>query len=158
MHSTAITRKDISRPMRWILGNVLLEPMRVLHYGEGKAYFDTLALERVSMYQVAVFEPYPANNEAWKAYPPCGHYDVCVSIYVLNTIEPEERAQVIDDMRKRADRIIVAVRTDKINGYPALDGVVTKRGTFQKSYSRSDCEELGNVLTYNSSYAIVDIT
>lgn len=157
MHATAITRKSVSRPMRWIRDNVLLEPMRILHYGEGRAYFDTLALSKGSIYPVEVYEPYPSEYEPWKKDVPLGYFDLCVSIYVLNTLVPSEREFVIYQMKTKADRVIAAVRTDKINGHPMFDGVITSRNTFQKSFSRSECEELGKVLTYNSSFAIIDL-
>ena len=157
MHSTAITRKNVSRPMRWILDNVLTEPFRILHYGEGKAYFDTYALSKGSIYPVEVYEPHPAENEPWKKDVPLGYFDLCISVYVLNTLVPSEREFVIWQMTNKADRAIAAVRTDKINGRPMFDGVITSRNTFQKSFSRSECEELGKVLTYNSSFAIIDL-
>lgn len=155
MHRTAITRKDVSAPMKWILENLEI-PGAVLHYGEGKAYLDTAAL-RDSGADVAVYEPYPAPRQRYKAILPADYFDMLVSIYILNVLEPYERNLVLSEMKIIADRAVVAVRTDKIAGTPHLDGVITKIGTFQKSFSRAECESLGRVLTYNSSFAIIEL-
>lgn len=155
MHRTAIARKDISAPMRWMLENLEI-PGAVLHYGEGKAYMDSAALRKVAT-TVAVYEPFPTEGQEYKANMPSGYYGMCVSIYVLNVLEPDERAKVIWDMCNRADFVYAAVRTDKIAGTPFKDGVITKTGTFQKSFTRAKCEELGKVLTFNSSFAIIEL-
>lgn len=156
MHRTAIARKDVSAPMKWMLENLEMHDLKVLHYGEGKAYIDTGALMVVGA-DVSVYEPFPAEGERYKAILPSDYFDMLISIYVLNVLFHDERLMTIEEMECIADRSIVAVRTDKINGMPFEDGVITKTGTFQKSFSRAECEALGNVLTYNSSFAIIEL-
>lgn len=159
MHRTARYRKEVSAPTRWMLKNLPnFMKGKILHYGEGRAYVDTWAMNNVSMYPVAVYEPYPAQDEPWKADKPIGYFDLCISVYVLNVLLPYDRDRAIWDMCNRADFAIAAVRTDKIEGHPMFDGVVTKADTFQKSYTREEAEEISTqVLTYNSSFAILQL-
>jgi len=55
---------------------------------------------------------------------------------VVNTIEDEaERRKTIEQAWGLTRGVlIITVRTDKIDGKPFQDGVLTKAGTFQKSY------------------------
>jgi hypothetical protein len=80
-----------------------------------------------------------------------------VANYVLNTLTPDARAEAFLQAYIAGQYAIFTVRLDRVDGEPFEDGVITKRGTFQKSFSRSECEELGRVLTYNSSFAIIDL-
>lgn len=49
MNKTAIARKDLSAPMRYMIQRrgAPYGPTRVLHFGEGKAYHDTRAIFEV---------------------------------------------------------------------------------------------------------------
>ena len=69
-----------------------------------------------------------------------GGWDAVTCIYVLNVMmEVEKRKEVIKKVWDLADRVMVfAVRTEKIKGERCLDGVVTKRRTFQKRFSSQD--------------------
>lgn len=108
---------------------------------------------------VAVYEPYPAQEFPLKAdLPQDEHFDFIISVYVLNVMKPYERDNAITWMKEYSDVAIAAVRTDKINGVPAYDGVETRAGTFQKSFSKMDCANIGRELTYQyGSFAIVEL-
>ncbi|MEM1576495.1 MAG: methyltransferase domain-containing protein [Archaeoglobaceae archaeon] len=76
-------------------------------------------------------------------------YDTVTNFYVLNTVYPETRIEVLNEIRrvlKKNGTVLVAVRDvseDKIiKGIPYLDGVVTKKQTFQKTFDREELEKL----------------
>jgi hypothetical protein len=164
MHATAMARKRVSKPMEWIVKNIDLAG-DILHFGEGRAYPDTDALKQYG--SVSVYEPYPAFDKAHyisdaivkcdKTVLPDMTFDYIVAIYVLNVLEPAERWKVLRWLREHGDVVLVAVRTDSIKGKRHLDGVITSTGTFQKSYDNVALENLGRVLTRNSSFAIVEL-
>lgn len=141
---TQITRKNVSAPMRWIVNNLYFSPFEdVLHFGEGKAFADTEAL-RLPPYgsgpYVMAFDP--NSPHVWKRdrniiNPEFYTYTSGVSIYVFNTLLPSEREMAFGDMMRCCDNLIIAVRTDKVNGTPVLgyDGVTTSRDTFQTQLS-----------------------
>jgi hypothetical protein len=168
MHKTAMARKRVSKPMEWIVKNIDLAG-DILHFGEGRAYLDTELLKKYG--NTYIYEPHPAFDHTFytgdtkginytqidKRELPEEHFDYIIAIYVLNVLEPAERWKVLRWLREHGDVVLVAVRTDRIKGKRHLDGVMTTTGTFQKSYSKRDCENLGRVLTINSSFAIVEL-
>lgn len=157
MHKTAMARWRVSKPMEWIAKNVDLAG-DILHFGEGRAYMDTDALNAYG--NVSVYEPYPGvegAKQAAKAVLPDKHFDYIIAIYVLNVLEPTERMKVLKWLREHGDVVLIAVRTDKINGKRYKDGVKTSTGTFQKSFGDYDLNKLGKVLTKTPSFAIVEL-
>lgn len=119
---TAITRKTLSTPMKWLEDHHMLgcnHPNRRLDYGCGKGFdADLLGMHK-----------YDLNH-----FPemPQGKFDIITCNYVLNVIEdPSERQKVVDDILSRlADcgTAYIAVRND-------LDtdekGFTTSKGTWQ---------------------------
>ena len=152
-HITARPRNAVSAPMRHILP--LMLGKSVLHYGEGKAFLDTQALQDRG-YDVSVYEPFGPDPLKWEVKEGA-LFDTVVSVYVLNSIVPGVRKNVIEHMLMLGNRVIAAVRTDKINGSPYEDGVRTKRGTFQKQFKKDDLEKLGDIIGRGSGYAIVEL-
>ena len=170
---TQITRKTVSAPMRWIADNIYFSHFDdILHFGEGKAFADTVALEVNGYPYVVAFDP--NSPHVWKRdrcilNPEFYTYTVGVSIYVFNTLLPAERAKAFEDMFACCERCVIAVRTDKVKGSPALgyDGVTTKRGTFQTQlnagawmewFKRMSPEWASvEVLHKTSNYVIIDI-
>lgn len=126
--ATAITRKTVSAPTRWILDNYFVHG-RVLHYGEGKAYKDTQALRNVAE-SVDAYDPNSEDEDKRTREPGC-HYDLVVCNYVLNTLLPQEREDVFIDAFLAGLDSVFTVRLDKVMGQPHEDGVITQRGTFQ---------------------------
>jgi hypothetical protein len=116
---TAITRKALSAPMRYLKGQARLFG-RMLDYGAGKGFdADALGMDKYDpkFFPVIV-------NQMIKGY------DVVTSNYVLNVIEdPKERKKVEDFiiwMLRPGGDAYIAVRNDKKN----LNGT-TSRGTWQ---------------------------
>jgi hypothetical protein len=120
--------------MRWIVNNVDVPAFGdVLHFGEGKAFEDTAALERSGS---RVFAYDPGSPDIVKRDrsiidPSRGLYSVGVSIYVFNTLLPLDRLSALRSMLACCQRCVIAVRTDKVAGEAWQDGVITSRNTFQ---------------------------
>lgn len=164
---TQITRKTTSAPMRWIVGNVPFpEYGSVLHFGEGKAFEDSYAL---GLRGLAVFAYDPNSPHEWKRDPEIldRTYDYGVSVYVFNTLLPEDRAWAYLNMLGCCEHLLIAVRTDKVNGDKWRDGVITSRNTFQTQldagqwydWFRQHSPERTSVtlLHKTSAYVILDI-
>lgn len=144
MHKTAIKRKTISAPMRYLAQRrgapyAVDYRMNVLHYGEGYAYEDTKFLTRNGA-DVTAYDPYSENPFTRDASRLEQHYDLGIAIYVLNVLDPLDRVTAIYQLLNCCDQIIIAVRTDKVKGIPIWDGVVTKAGTFQTQRNAKDWE------------------
>ena len=89
----------------------------------------------VKVYDPHGYPEYEARN--WRAMDPTqSHYDLGVSIYVLNTLIPPVRETVLKEVMDVCDVAVFAVRTDKIKSNdPWMDGVITRRNTFQTQKS-----------------------
>ncbi len=141
---TQMTRKNVSAPMRWIVNNLYFSPFEdVLHFGEGKAFEDTRLLSNPPYGSGPLVFAYDPNSpdvykrDRQRLHPEFITYAHGVSIYVFNTLLPSEREMAFGDMMRCCDNLIIAVRTDKVNGTPVLgyDGVTTSRDTFQTQLS-----------------------
>ena len=141
---TQITRKNVSAPMRWIVNNLYFSPFEdVLHFGEGKAFEDTRLLSNPPYGSGPLVFAYDPNSpdvykrDRQRINPEFITYAHGVSIYVFNTLLPSERKAAFEDMMGCCNNLIIAVRTDKVNGAPVLgyDGVTTSRDTFQTQLS-----------------------
>jgi hypothetical protein len=154
--ATAIARTSVSAPVQWLVDNNYLYGL-VCNFGEGKAFKDTEAMSDLP--EVGGCFPYEPNSPviAKRNMPMGCPFNFVVANYVLNTLTPDARAEAFLQAYIAGQYAIFTVRLDRVDGEPFEDGVITKRGTFQKSFSRSECEELGRVLTYNSSFAIIDL-
>lgn len=136
---TQIARTEVSAPTRFIVDNCYLFG-KVLHFGEGKAYADTTALDLVP--GVDYVQPYDPNSpEEWKrdrsVLRGC-QYDIVVSNYVLNTLTAAERQDAFMESFYAGCRAYITVRIDKVKGEPFQDGVITSRGTFQTQLSAAE--------------------
>lgn len=158
---TQMTRNSVSRPTRWLVENVDFKGKEVLHHGRGKAVKDTLAMEEAGARWVTEYDP---NVE--EIDNPClmvGGYDIVVSNFVLNVLPPEPRDAVVDEIFESVAATngvaYIAVRTDKVNGLPVADGVLTSRGTFQTQLSVADWTEYfgRHPAHLDSGYAIFTI-
>lgn len=108
----------------------------LLHFGEGKAFFDTRLFELNADF-VDAYDPYSPDPKK-REYPEGTFYDKIVAIYVFNTLPPLSRRNAVNDAMELLSPggvLIAAVRADKVLGAAHYDGVVTKRDTFQKSYT-----------------------
>ena len=161
-HPTARARNGLSAPMRQIDKMRLIHPSdNILHFGEGRAFEDTRLMEAWTQGDVTAYEPYGPDESKHLLPSPDKKFSLIISIYVLNTLQPEERLAAIDEMKARVTEhgyIIAALRTDEINGTPYRDGVLTGRGTFQKTYwKREDQLQVGYPIYLNRDFVIVNI-
>lgn len=130
-HLTAISRKTLSAPMRW-LNSLALIPTgsKSLDYGCGRG-FDA---DQLGM---AKFDPH------YFPETPTDNNDVVTCNYVLNVIpEADERGRVLDTLqllaRNKGGTVYVSVRNDK----KALKGW-TSKGTWQGDISDLELEAKG---------------
>lgn len=135
-HKTAITRHDLSRPIRRAIDDGVLElGMTVFDYGCGKG--SDVRLLRRAGYEAVGWDPYYAPQESKM------RANVVNLGYVVNVIEDAaERREALRLACSLARRVLVvaAQTVDDSRGAERLsfgDGVVTRRDTFQK-YFRQD--------------------
>lgn len=151
---TAIHRKTISAPLKKLLElNQLNTNSKILDYGCGHGY-DLNYLKEIGLNAcgydkyIKTFSTEDYNKET---------YDIVLCFYVLNTIKSEkERIEVLSsilDVLKESGHAYIAVRsinelhTNKNQEYTYYkDGIVTKKGTFQKYF---DKDYLDHLITYN---------
>ena len=115
-HLTAITRKKVSTPMRYLKEQGRLHGKK-LDYGCGRG-FDA------DFFRMDKYDPY------WQPIMPTGEYDVITCNYVLNVLPIEKENEVIEDIKSRlkpGGKAYISVRRDvKVDGF-------TKRGTYQRN-------------------------
>jgi 2-polyprenyl-3-methyl-5-hydroxy-6-metoxy-1,4-benzoquinol methylase len=119
-HLTAITRKKLSQPTRYLLDNNLLDG-RILDFGCGKG-FDTDFLTEKG-FDITGYDPY------FRPEKPTGQFNTIICNYVLNVLSENEANKVIDEIKSllvHGGFAYITVRRD-IN----KEGH-TKRGTFQR--------------------------
>ncbi|MCI4064009.1 DNA phosphorothioation-associated putative methyltransferase [Micromonospora sp. R77] len=139
-HQTAIARQHLSKPVALAVADGILTAASTLFdYGCGRGG-DVARLQAMG-YTAHGWDPVhdaQANRHA---------ADVVNLGYVINVIEdPIERAQTLASAWALARQVlIVAARPDwearTVTGHRHGDGIITKRGTFQKFYAQ---EELRN--------------
>jgi ATP adenylyltransferase len=118
-HKTAISRKTLPLPTRWLLGRGLLKGV-ILDYGCGKCF------ELNNLFFVSDgYDPHYRKDGIEHS-----SYDTIICNFVLNVIEsPAARQGVIDDIQyllAPGGIAYISVRNDK----EKLNGC-TKRGTWQ---------------------------
>ena len=138
-HRTAISRTKPSKPLRILLkDNLLHKDDWILDYGCGKGK-DVKYLKELGFKTIVGFDPYNPKY----AHPEnliAQTFDVILNFYVLNVVLPDERDLILENILNLVrdnGRIYIAVRdiSEKVNGTPYEDGVITSRGTFQKFFS-----------------------
>jgi hypothetical protein len=151
---TAIARKGVSAPMREIVASLpALKGKSILHYGEGRAFEDTALLSSIGT--CIPYEPNSPDEFVSDRFILNDYYSVGISVYVFNTLPPVVRRAAWKQFMDCVGIAIWAVRADKVYGTPSEDGVVTKAGTFQKSYDvESAMAEWpdATIFQYNSSF------
>ncbi|SNS98601.1 DNA phosphorothioation-associated putative methyltransferase [Asanoa hainanensis] len=149
-HQTAITRPHLSKPVSLALADGILRPeLTLFDYGCGRGGDITLLQEMG--FTAHGWDPgYSPHAQQHAA-------DVVNLGYVINVIEdPAERAETLASAWALATRVlIVAARPDwearTVSGHRHGDGVITKRGTFQKFYTQEELRTwINKELRYNS--------
>jgi len=136
---TAISRKEISVPTHFWYDYLPMYQIRsMLHFGAGKAREDDRVLKSLLAKggYFARFDPNHGSTRDWAMFS----YQYIVCNYVLNVLPPADRAAALQSIADHTQMegngtVLIAVRGDKIPGTPEEDGVRTKIGTFQKSYT-----------------------
>lgn len=140
-HRTAISRTDLSKPIREALAiGVLAEGHTVFDYGCGLG--NDAAHLRAMGYTVAAWDPayFPKEPKLPAEFVNLG--------YVLNVIEdPAERVDVLLDAWAFTERVLVVSTLIEGNElYNSVrehsDGILTKRNTFQKYFSPAEIQGL----------------
>jgi DNA phosphorothioation-associated putative methyltransferase len=136
-YKTALIRSDLSKPVKSLLEHGLLKPGKTFFdYGCGHGT-DIEGLTALG-YQAAGWDPIlRADSEVRQA-------DVVNLGYVLNVIEdPAERIETLTKAWSLsrdllAVSVLVRGREDYDYARPFQDGVITKRGTFQKFFEQEE--------------------
>lgn len=140
-HRTAISRTDLSKPIREALANGLLaENHTVFDYGCGLG--NDAAHLRAMGYTVAAWDPayFPKEPKLPAEFVNLG--------YVLNVIEdPAERVDVLLDAWAFTQRVLLVSTLIEGNElYNSVrehsDGILTKRNTFQKYFAPAEIQGL----------------
>lgn len=136
--STAMRRRSLSRPTSLALDHGVLRPeLTLTDFGCGHGD-DFRALREVGYDAVGWDPEHLPTGERRES-------DVCVLSYVLNVIEDTaEREQVLRQAFALARRtLVVAVRVDRSlkDAASFADGVLTRRGTFQRLYTQTEFRE-----------------
>lgn len=129
---TAITRSKPSKPfidMVKFLGDT--RGMTFLDYGCGRGKDLTESLELFSV--VHGFDPYYLPLVPIRSDVVGLHYVLCV---ISSKKERENTLKEAFDLAKKF--LSVSVRTDKAVGVAYKDGVITKRKTFQKNFTKEE--------------------
>jgi len=137
-YKTAMSRKDLSRPVKLALAKGVLQPEdTVFDYGAGRGG-DVQRLVAQGFKAAGYDYHFSPNN-------PLKESDVVFMSYVLNVIEdPVERAEVLKKAWKLAKKafVVAARTTGEASGLkgaePYGDGVITSSGSFQKFYTQSE--------------------
>jgi DNA phosphorothioation-associated putative methyltransferase len=140
-YRTAISRNDLSKPIREALANgLLIQGQTVFDYGCGLG--DDACNLRALGYQVAAWDPaHCPDGEKRQA-------DFVNLGYVLNVIEdPAERVDVLLDAWTFAQRVLLVSTLIEGNElYNSVrhhsDGILTRRDTFQKYFAPAEIQGL----------------
>jgi hypothetical protein len=97
-YKTAITRKNISLPVRYLLRNKLLYGS-VIDYGCGRG-FDCDHLK------------YDGYDPYYRDIPIKDHYDVGICTYVLNVVDKTTQTEIIEKLKNLTDVCYISVRRD----------------------------------------------
>lgn len=139
-HKTAITRYDLSKPVKTLLEYGMLKPgMTFFDYGcgQGSDVRGLRALGHEAEGWDPVHQPEVAKRGA----------DVVNLGYVLNVIEDAaERVEALVDAHRHARRLLVvsALITETVETGRAArfgDGILTRRNTFQKHFEQQELQQ-----------------
>ena len=147
---TAINRNKISAPLKHVINhNHINKSHRILDYGCGHGF--DLNYLKDSGFNIIGYDKYIKKFSS-ETFKNC-KYDIVLCYYVLNVIEDyEERILALKEMVDLLDNkgiIYLAVRSvDELNPFKNSkflkhkDGIVTKKNTFQKYFSKDDFANL----------------
>lgn len=152
-HKTAIRRNKLSRPVSLLLeANLLNSNVSFFDYGCGHGQ-DLEILKKNGFLQVHGFDPYYSPGAEKR------NADVVNLGYVLNVIEnPRERADTLKSAFDLAVKVLcVSVMTTSQQGYEGeeySDGVLSKKGTFQKYFDQSEIKSYIESITNKDAISV----
>jgi len=127
-HLTAITRKALPVPIRWLLrqGNAIQG--RVLDYGCGKcADINNRTIGKLHLVKsVTNYDPHYADIDIWSQ-----QFDTILCTYVLCTLPPEDELPIVRSIQSLLTKdgmAFISVRNDK----PKQGHGISSRGTLQR--------------------------
>jgi hypothetical protein len=139
-HKTALARYDLSKPIKTLMEHGLLKTgFTIFDYGCGQGG-DVKGLRSLG-YEAEGWDPvHRPQSDKREA-------DIVNFGYVLNVIEdPAERLEALVEAHRYARRLLVVsaliretVATERAEAF--ADGVLTKRGTFQKFYEQQELQQ-----------------
>src|SRR6266446_6949748 len=149
-HRTAMSRPELSRPLRLALDAGLIERSScIFDYGCGRG--DDLRGLEASGIRCFGWDPVYCPTGPRKAA------DVVNLGYVVNVIEdPHERAQTLHEAWHYTRKVLIvaarlSVNTRGVHHQPFNDGYLTQRGTFQKFFTQHELREwIDTTLTVSS--------
>jgi DNA phosphorothioation-associated putative methyltransferase len=140
-HRTALVRSSLSSPIEIAIKHDLITQERtLLDYGCGRG--DDVALLTVDGFDAVGWDPYyaPDGDKRPSSVVNLG--------YVLNVIEnPSERVWVLKDAYGLAEKVLIIAaliegQKSRTQAKRYRDGIITKRGTFQKFFAQMELREL----------------
>jgi hypothetical protein len=130
-HRTAIARKSLPVPVRWLLAHNLLHG-HVLDYGCGKCYVlnNRTIRDHPGVFSITSYDPYFAPWEA-PIVSANLRWDVIFCSYVLCTLPKAQEKSILEDIQKRLSpdgKAYIIVRSDR----PKQGYGKSSRGTYQR--------------------------
>lgn len=135
-HLTAITRKTLPVPTRWLMQQGLVTG-RILDYGCGKCY-------TINPSHWHNYDPFHCPTTYWQWD---NHYNTIICNYVLCTLPAEDRIVVLRNLQRllASDGVAyVSVRNDR----PKNGWGVSSRGTYQGRVRGLPLEMIRSVKPY----------
>lgn len=130
---TAITRKDLPNPVKWLLANQLIHG-NVLDYGCGKCKeLNNYHFARQSeVKHIDSYDPYYSPDDIIRPHGGEGWYDVVLCTYVLCTLPEKDEKKVLKDIKPLLRPNGVAYITVR-NDEPKQGWGESSRGTYQRN-------------------------
>jgi DNA phosphorothioation-associated putative methyltransferase len=152
-HRTAIRRNKLSRPVSFLIeANLLSQSTNFFDYGCGHGQ-DLEILSKNGFAAIGGWDPY------YRSEAQVQQAEVVNLGYVLNVIEnPKERAETLLKAYELAEKVLcVSVMTAGQQGYEGedfSDGVLSKRGTFQKYFDQSEIKNYIESITNKDAISV----
>jgi hypothetical protein len=129
---TAISRKDLPNPVKWLLANRLIHGI-VLDYGCGrcKPFNDLLPVQYPEIKSINSYDPYYSPDDIILPHGGEGWYDVVLCTYVLCTLPEKDEKKILKSIKTLIRPNGVAYITVR-NDEPKQGYGVSSKGTFQR--------------------------
>jgi hypothetical protein len=119
-----------------------------IYYGCGVDTFTPAAVKKIK----CCYDPFVIGKNSIKPIK----YETALSVYVLNVLPPENRAEYLSMLSIVADKAIITVRADKVTGEKYKDGVVLPGNRFQKIYTENSL--IKDISTFFKNIELIEKT